>query len=291
MSADINPSFRSKYGPWAVVTGASSGIGATFARLLAQRNLDVVLIARRQSRLRELADALAAAHGVRTLVVQADLSTPEGLDAVTLALEPLDVGLLVNNAGIESHGRFWETERDTTDRLVLVNALACTQLFRVVLRKMIESGRGRKGGGGAGGGGVIFVSSMAGWGMPWLSLYSASKAFVSTLALNVRAELQVSGIDVDVLALEPGFVDTDMISGTADGSSTGTPGISVPREAIISAERCVEEGLWALGRRARYTPGWMNRVMLALSALLPTTLALYIMARTMARVVNLPPLS
>src|SRR5947208_2909583 len=98
--------FATRFGPWAVVTGASSGIGEAFARQLAARGIHLVLIARREDRLKKLANELERRHAVRTRIVPVDLASDDCLPAVATATHDLDVGLLVNNAGVLATGRF-----------------------------------------------------------------------------------------------------------------------------------------------------------------------------------------
>ena len=111
-------SFDDRYGPWAVVTGASSGIGAEFARQLAARRCAVALVARRRERLQALADELTAAHGVEVRVVAADLTAPGSAAEVAAAVAGLDVGLVVNNAGLGWKGAFVEQDADAQRKMI-----------------------------------------------------------------------------------------------------------------------------------------------------------------------------
>lgn len=227
-------SFVDKYGPWALVTGASSGIGEEFARQIAAKRVNVALVARRESALQQLADKLRTEANVQTAVVSADLSTTEGADETIAACKDLDIGLLVNNAGIELHGSFFRNDKSEHAKLIAVNVSAMTMLAHEFGARLIRRGKG----------GIIFVSSAGRWPMAWMSTYSASKAFVSNLSYIMHAELAPRGIDV--LALEPGVVDTGMVQGDIERLKFHT----------ISAEFCVSEALTALEQnKLRISPG------------------------------------
>eukprot|EP00171_Calliarthron_tuberculosum_P019329 IDg19329t1 len=118
----------SKYGAWAVVTGASSGIGAQFVRSLAARGLHIILSARREERLHELAAEVRAEHGIRTHVVRADLTIPGDIELLIAEASRYDVGLLVNNAGVELVGRFLSRAAADVARVIAVNAVAMAAL-------------------------------------------------------------------------------------------------------------------------------------------------------------------
>lgn len=232
MSSDL--SFKEKYGPWAVVTGASGGIGGEFVKQLAAKGLNIVLVARREAVLEQVAEKLRAENSIDVRTVPADLSSSEGVDKTVSACEDLDVGLLVNNAGIELHGSFFKDDPSNHARLIALNISSVTMLAHAFGKRLIKRGKG----------GIIFVSSAGRWPMAWLSTYSASKAYVSNLSYIIRDELAPRGIDV--LALEPGVVKTDMIEDAVE--KLGWP--------TISAEMCVSEGITALEqKKMRISPG------------------------------------
>ena len=184
--------------PTALVTGASSGIGADLARIHAQRGGDVVVVARRRDRLDALRAEIEAAHAVAVHVVEADLSTPDGIDAVAAACEGHEIDVLVNNAGFGGRGRF--DERDIADdlRMVDLNVRALIDLTHRFVRPMVARGRGR----------VLQVGSTAGLlPGPWQATYFATKAFVNSFGQALAEELRGTGVTVTVLA--PGPVDTE----------------------------------------------------------------------------------
>ncbi|WP_216893887.1 SDR family NAD(P)-dependent oxidoreductase [Nocardia alni] len=190
--------FAHRYGPVALVTGASSGIGRSFATQLASRGLDLVLVARRLDRLHELADELRATHGVAVTVQQADLSDPAAPQQVVQAAATLDVGLLISNAGFGVKGPFEEGDADTLSAMLTVNCHAPTQLAHGFIPHLKQRGRG----------GIVFTSSVEGLiGCPFSAGYSATKAYMNALGEALWAELTPAGIEV--LTLCPGATDTE----------------------------------------------------------------------------------
>ncbi|HET6214087.1 MAG TPA: SDR family NAD(P)-dependent oxidoreductase, partial [Micromonosporaceae bacterium] len=186
-------SFVDRYGTWAVIAGASEGIGAAFARTLAARGLDLVLVARRPGPLAALASSLP----VRTVVVSADLATPDGLDDVARATAGLDVGLVVANAAYSPIGPFAGLDPAQTARALDLNCRAPLWLAHRFLPPMAARRRG----------GFIVMSSLAGQqGSPGIAAYAATKAFGAVLAEGLWAELRGSG--VHVLGCVAGAVST-----------------------------------------------------------------------------------
>lgn len=190
--------FVRRYGPTAVITGASSGIGRSFAVQLAAHGLDLVLVARRLGRLRALADELRAAHGVEVAIQQADLADPTGAEQVLTAVSSMEVGLLVSNAGFGVKGPFETADVETLSSMLMVNCHAPTQLARGLAPQLKQRGRG----------GIIFTSSVEGlMGCPFSAGYSATKAYMNALGEALWGELTPAG--VDVLTLCPGATDTE----------------------------------------------------------------------------------
>lgn len=191
------PSLRERYGEWAVLTGASAGIGAAFAAALAREGVSVVLAARREERLRAIASELEA-QGAATRVVAVDLATPEGVARLLEAVADLDVAILVNNAGFGYSGRFDKLEAGRLREMIELNCTAPMLLTRALLPRLLARGRGA----------VLFTGSQAGrQPLPLHAVYAASKAFDGFLGEALWAELRGSG--VDVLVLEPGSTETE----------------------------------------------------------------------------------
>lgn len=248
----LTKDFKLKFGPWAVVTGASSGIGEAFAKILAANGLSVVLTARREDRLKKLAESLAKEHDIETRVIVADLSTAEGPEQIASQTADLDVGLLINNAAIEVHGSMFRQELEKHQQVINVNVCAVTTLAYRFGRRFADKNRG----------GIIFVSSVGADALPWTATYTATKSFVSTMSYALRSELADKG--VSVLALEPGLVESEMSAGADD---VDFKKFGMPKQ---SAERCAGVTLKCLARnRLRTTPGRRNTMAISLLRFLP----------------------
>ncbi|MEM1178947.1 MAG: SDR family NAD(P)-dependent oxidoreductase [Acidobacteriota bacterium] len=231
--------FAFRYGPWAVVTGASDGIGRDMAQQAAARGRNVVLVARRGGRLSELATEIQSQHGVETRIVAADLGTPEGLEAVEVATADLDVGLLAAAAGFGTSGPFLSTALDDELAMLDVNCGAVLTLSHRFARRFVDRGRG----------GLVLLSSIVAFqGVPRAAHYAATKAWVQTLAEGLRHELAPHG--VDVLASAPGPV----ASGFADRADMVMDGALDP--SLIGGAT-----LDALGRSGTVRPGWLSKVL------------------------------
>lgn len=242
----------------ALVTGASSGIGEQFARQLADRGHDLVLVARRADRLEELAAELPT----ETRVVTCDLgSEAESLPARVRELG-VDVDLLVNNAGFGTHGRFWEIPEGRDAELVRVNCEAVVILTRAFLPAMIERGRG----------GVIVVASTAGMQpLAYEATYAASKAFALHFTEALHTELRGTG--VKCLAVNPGPVRTEWQEIAGIEESQIPPG-------MIDAEQCVRESLAAYDRGARsVVPGRFFRNFIRATSVAPKAIQLRVTER------------
>ncbi|MGS2644137.1 SDR family NAD(P)-dependent oxidoreductase [Streptosporangium sp. LJ11] len=241
----------------ALVTGASSGLGMEFARRLAARGDDLVLVARSVDRLEKLADELRSSYGVRAEVVGQDLAAPDAASRVAeeVAARGMTVDLLVNNAGFGTAGRFAEIPAERDQDQLMVNVVSMAGLTHAFVPGMVERG----------GGAVVNVGSTAGFQpTPYFATYSGSKAFVLTFSLALWSEFRGRG--VKVLALCPGPVQTGFFDalGTDDakiGAQELTP------EAVVGA------ALRALERDRGYViPGVGNSVSTRLLAKLPRRL-------------------
>lgn len=186
----------------ALVTGASSGIGESFARILAGRGADLVLVARRAELLTSLAEEVRDRHGVAVEVLAADLTDPARLADVEARLRDEPVDLLVNNAGYGAFGAFAEVPLDDQLKEIDLNVVALVRLTYAALPSMIAKKAG----------GVLNVASMAGFApSPGSATYGATKAYVVSFSESVHAEVKGGG--VHVTALCPGFTRTDESSG------------------------------------------------------------------------------
>jgi uncharacterized protein len=179
--------FAAKYGPWAVIAGASEGTGACYASQLAAMGLNLVLVSRRQAALETLGKDLSAKHGIEYRAVALDLSSEGAGRAIVEASAGLDVGLYISNAGADNFARFFEDGTIGAHRLVRMNILTLIDASNAFGQSFLKRGRG----------GIIVMASGAGLGgQPNLALYSATKGFEINFAESLWAEYHERGIDI-----------------------------------------------------------------------------------------------
>lgn len=249
-----------RYGPWALITGASDGIGQAIARRAAADGFSVILAARSEAKLRTLAADLDQAHGVETLVVPVDLSQPTGAATLLDAIGTLDVGLAVLAAGFGTNGPLADSPIADEVEMIGVNVTAVAQLAHAFAHRMGEQKRG----------GIVLFGSILGWqGVPGQANYSATKAYVQSLAEGLHGELKPKG--VDVLSVAPGPVHT----GFAARAGMTMKSAATPDE--------VADAAWsALGRRVTVVPGFQAKFMTASLKSLPRYARSLILSRVMA---------
>jgi short-subunit dehydrogenase len=246
--------------PVALVTGASSGIGLELARVAAGRGHDLVLVARTESALRDLAGALERDHGVSVLVVPADLADPAGPASVAEAVAAAgrEVDVLVNNAGFGLYGDFVETDLGVERDIIAVNVTALTELAKRFSKPMVSRGRGR----------ILNVASTAAFQPgPRMAVYYATKAYVLSFSIALATELAGSGVTVTCLA--PGPVRTPFRERARVSASrvfSGERGKEAAEVARIGW-RALERG------RRLVVPGAWNRVGATAARLVPLPLA------------------
>jgi hypothetical protein len=256
--------WQARYGPWAVVAGASVGLGEAFARCLAERDLNLLLIARRPDVLEQLATDLRARHGVEVRTLVADLGQPDLRAVLENAVAGLTVGLLVYNAAYSVIGPFVDHSLDEQLRVLDVNCRGPLVLSHLLGKAMAERGRG----------GIVLMTSMAGsQGGPWLASYAASKAFNLVLAEGLWDELGERG--VHVVACRAG--------------ATRTPGYAASRPRpsrvpLLEPNHVARVALGALGRKPSVVPGAFYRFSaFVMNRLLPRRVAVRIMGRATRR--------
>jgi short-subunit dehydrogenase len=252
----MDDALKHRYGPWALVTGASSGIGAEVARALAAHKIDLIITARRAPLLDALADELRGTHGVQVEVVALDLSRPDFLSTVAEVCAGKDIGLVVSNAGFGVKGEHHAQDPQQLTAMLNVNCHAPMLLANAFAPRLLARGRG----------GLLLTGSIEGYlGFPWSSAYAATKAFVLNLGEGLWGELHGRG--VDVLVLMPGATDTD--APTLQGvDKKKIPG------AIMPPSEVARLALARLSRGPAFIPGWQNRLLMWLLTALPRRLAL-----------------
>lgn len=229
--------FKQRYGPWALITGASAGLGELFARRLAERGLNLVLTARREDRLQALGQELESEYGIETRSIAVDFGSDQLLDIIGQQTRDLEIGLLVNNAGFTNSGDFLDNSLDKELLLVHVNIRAPMLLAHHFGQQMRKRGRG----------GMIFSASIAGFApIPFWANYSASKSYDLFLAEALAEELKPRG--VDVLALCPGATHTEFSTYTGFFAPFFT----------MQPEKVVDQALNRLGKRHTTVVGWLN---------------------------------
>jgi len=255
-------SFAVKYGPWALVTGASRGLGAEFARQLAARGLNLALAARSEDQLKELAQALEREYNITVKTIPIDLSRKDLLDPIKKATDSLEIGLLVNNAGLSTVGPFLDMSADYLLNQFDTNARAALILTRHFGEKMAANGRG----------GVIFLSSGSGLhGTPFSANYSGTKAYNLMLAEALWAEWRPLG--VDALGFIAGLTRTPGME--ANGLK---PNIFVP---LGRPEKVVRCALNALGKKPSAADGIRNRLGYTFFNLAPRSFSTGILGKSM----------
>jgi short-subunit dehydrogenase len=255
--------FRERYGPWAIIAGASAGLGEAFAEALAARSLNLVLIARRPEALATLQQKLVTAHHVEVITLAGDLGDATLPQAIADAVGSREVGLLVYNAAHSVRGPFLDHSLEEHLQVLDVNCRAPLALAHRYGRPMVARGRG----------GILLMASVAGsQGNPLLASYAASKAFNLVLAEGLWDELKKRG--VDVLACRAGATRTR-------GYELSQPKGTVP---LMEPQPVVEAALEALGHGPSVTPGWLNRLASFLfGRLLPRRTSIHIMGSATAR--------
>jgi short-subunit dehydrogenase len=260
--------WTARYGATALVTGASSGIGEQFARLLAARGLDLLLSARRVDRLQLLGRELEEVHGISVRCQPCDLSEPADVAALIEAARELQLGLVVSNAGYGvAKGEYMSVPVEELEAMYRANSIAPARIAHALLPGMRERGRGA----------LLFTGSIEGeLAFPYSVGYAASKAFLHSLALGLWQELHGSG--VDVLLLAPGSTDTEapIKQGISRDQLVG----------VMSPGEVAQQALEQLGRRPLFIPGPHNRIFVALLRILPRSLAIRLAGSGMRRAIE-----
>jgi short-subunit dehydrogenase len=244
---------KKRFGPWALVTGASSGIGREFARQIAASGINVVLVARRDTLLTELGRAISQEFDVQYRALAMDLSQEGFIAGLADATHDIDIGLVVSNAGTGNPGEFLKLDRQLLQETLRLGTMAHLDIAHHFGQKLSERRRG----------GIIFAGAMgAENGVPIMANDGAAKAYVHSLGEALHYEFKPLGVYVTVLAA--GFTNTAVID------KFGLDPNTMPMKPM-SVKQCVSEGLRGLLKnRSRVVPGRLNRIM---NALVPASLA------------------
>lgn len=238
----------------ALITGASSGIGATFARHLATQGYDLILVARREDRLKALAEALERAHAIRAEVRVADLAQPAEVESLAKQLQPLDtLTLLINNAGFGIPGPFNESDPARQLAMINVHLAATVRLSKAALPGMIDRGHGA----------IINVSSVAAFfSAPYAATYCASKRYLNVFSEALQGELEGTGLHIQALC--PGFTRTEFHHTPAYKEAAWS---QVFGFLWLSADQVVKESLAALAQgQVICIPGLRYRLMIGIGS-------------------------
>ncbi|MEI8254200.1 MAG: SDR family NAD(P)-dependent oxidoreductase [Deltaproteobacteria bacterium] len=235
-------SFRERYGGWALIAGASEGLGAEFAEQLARRRLSLVLVARRTGPLESLAETLRARHGVEVRALSLDLSDPSQIERLAAETAGLEVGLVVCNAALAPIGEFLARSTEEHGRLIDLNCRATALLAHRYGTAMCARGRG----------GLVVMTSLAALqGTALTAHYAASKAYLRVLAEGLWEEWRPRG--VDVVACMAGPTETPTWSAGQARRWLGIP-------PVQRAEDVVDTALASLGHGPVCVPGAINRL-------------------------------
>jgi len=251
--------FQQTYGQWAVITGASDGIGLAIAGQLAEHGLNLVLVARRGHILEGLASELSEKHDIDTKIIVADLSRQADVRRTLDETSSLDVGLLVASAGFGTSGYFLNGIIDTELNMLDVNCRAVLIMAQYYGKRFAEQGRG----------GIILLSSIVAFqGVPLSVHYAATKAYIQSLGEGLHAELNSLGVDVLVSA--PGPID----SGFAKRAD-------MQMGMALQPDTVAKETLEALGRKSFVRPGFLSKFLIGSLSYLPRRLRIRVMGQIM----------
>lgn len=257
--------FLKRYGNWAIVAGASEGLGAEYAHELASRGLNLILIARREDLLQSLAKQLIEKYKIRAKPLVLDLSLPDAAEQVIHQTMDFDIGLLIYNAAFSAVGPLLDHKMDEHMRELHTNIHTPYKLVYLLGQHLLERGRG----------GIVLMSSLSAFqGSAYISTYAATKAFNIVLAESLWEEWRSSG--VDVLVCISGAIKTPNYLAS---QPTKTGGLG---DMTISPKEVVGEALDALGKQPYVIPGRMNRLAsFVMRHLLPRKWTIQFMGRTL----------
>jgi len=239
---------KKQFGPWALVTGASSGLGKEFARQLAADGLNLVLVARRQNLLEEISIQLEREYKIECRTIVADLSEPNAIDKIVAATDDIEIGLLISNAGTGNVGKFFSFEEPHHKYILQLNAISHLSLTYHFGKLMAKRKRG----------GVLLTGAMGATdGVPYMANEAGTKGYIQSLGKSLHTEFKEFGLHVTVLVTTPTETPVFYKLGFTMKNTPVKP---------ISAKQCVSEALIALKKnKVTVLPGFKFRVMNALT--------------------------
>jgi short-subunit dehydrogenase len=258
-------SFAARYGSWAIVAGASEGLGAGYAQELASRGLNLILIARRYELLQSLASELSTKYNVETKIIVLDLSAADAAEQIVEETNELEIGLLIYNAAFSAIGPFLDRSLDDHFKEIHTNIHAPLKLVYLLGQRMLAQGHG----------GILLMSSLSAFqGSAYISTYAATKAFNIVLAEGLWEEWREHG--VDVLVCISGAVKTPNYIASEPGQTGGLG------DMTMDPDKVVLEALNALGQQPYVIPGRVNRLAsFVMRHLLPRQVAVQFMGRVL----------
>jgi len=261
------PSFKEKYGPWAIVAGAAEGLGEAYSLALAQRKINLVMVDNQPLGMQKLANRLETKYAIQTLQLHLDLSQKGTTYKILEATKNLQVGLLVYNAAFSQIKPFVDHTSEELDTFIEVNAQTQIQLVHAFLKLLIEQNKC---------GGVLLMSSLAGLiGMQLVAPYAATKAFAWNLAEALHHEMKPHKIDV--MACIAGATATPAYLRT-------NPKHGLVKPLVMKPGEVAEATLKKLGKKTLFIPGFSNRLnYFILTRLLPRKMAASIANKTMGK--------
>lgn len=259
---------KEQFGPWALITGASSGIGREFARQIAASGINLVLVARREALLKEAGAEFSKNYGVEHRVVALDLTEDGFMGRLASVTVDLNIGLVISNAGTGSPGRFLTKSRDEMATLLRLNTLAHLDVAHYFGNRLARRGCG----------GLLFVGAMgADKGIPYIANDAGAKSYVQSFSESLHVEWKPLGVHVTVLP--PGLTDTPVLAkfGLGPKNMSTKP---------MKVEQCVAEGLKALQEnRSLIIPGRVNRIM---NSVVPASVVRGMMAKMIEKTLPKP---
>jgi len=243
---------------FALVTGASEGIGFEFCKLLASKGYNIVLVARTLEKLQKAANSLEESFNIHAHVISCDLASPNAAQSIFDEVSSLnmEVELLVNNAGLLFNGFFKEIDLSSQESLLQCNIVALTAITHLFANDMSKRGSGR----------ILNVASTAAWmAIPNQNVYAASKAYVLAFSHALADEMRAAKTGVTVTAVCPSYTDTKMLANPEQGA-----GVKLPSFMILTPDYVARKGIEAcLAGKTNCIPGLSNRLGMAFIQLLP----------------------